>query len=148
MCKNAPAFAYDIYIYIRRIPEERTYSGHGNPSRGCLRQSPVQNCWWTCSCNMEYGTSLALTRWLAGALLEKGCGDATSKPGALLLISSMGIPQGSPLSLVLFNVFIKGLADLNQNGPCKIPTLAVDGFYIQNIKGLPGDSRSSATTAG
>ena len=89
---------------------------------------------------MEYGTSLALTRWLAGALLEKGCGDATSKLGALLLISSMGIPQGSPLLLVLFNVFTKGLADLNQNGPCKIPTLAVDGFIYKT-------SRDSQETA-
>ena len=31
-----------LHMYIWRIPEERTYSGRENPSRGCLRQSPVQ----------------------------------------------------------------------------------------------------------
>ena len=38
----------------------------------------------------------------------------------------MGLPQGSPLSPVFFNVYTKGLADLNQNGPSEILTQADD----------------------
>jgi len=41
---------------------------------------------------------------------------------------TMGPPQGSPLSSVLFKVYTKDLADLNQNGPCKFLTLADDGL--------------------
>ena len=46
----------------------------------------------------------------------------------------MGLPQGSPLSPVLSNVYTKGLADLNQNEPSKIFTLADDGLIYKKIK--------------
>ena len=77
---------------------------------------------------VQYGVSLTLTRWVAGTLLETAMvmqfGNWSSAPHQLTL----DLPQGSPLSPVLFNVYIEGLADLNQNGPSKILTLADDGF--------------------
>ena len=71
---------------------------------------------------MQYGVSLTLTRWIAGALLERTMvmqlGNWSSAPHQL----TMGLPQGLSLSPVVFNVYTKGLADLNQNGPSKVLT--------------------------
>ena len=68
---------------------------------------------------MQYGVSLTLTQWIAGALLERTVvmqlGNWSSAPHQL----TTGPSQGSPLSPVLFNVYTKGLADLNQNGSSK-----------------------------
>ena len=53
---------------------------------------------------IQYGVSLTLTRWAAGPLLESTVvmqlGNWRSAPHQL----TMGPPQGSPLSPVLFNV--------------------------------------------
>ena len=83
---------------------------------------------------MQYGISLTLTRWVAGALMER----------TMAAQLTMGIPQGSSLSPVFCNVYTKSLADLNQNGLSKILILADDGLIYKNIKGLPRGSQSSA----
>ena len=66
-------------------------------------------------------------------------GNWSSAPHQL----TMGLPQGSPLSSVLFNVYTKGLADLNQNGPSKILTLTDDGAQIYIYK-TSEDSQEAA----
>ena len=75
---------------------------------------------------MQYGVSLTLTQWIAGALLERTVvmqlGNWSSAPHQL----TMGLPQGSLILPALFNVYTKGLADLNQNAPSKILILADD----------------------
>ena len=60
--------------HVRRIPEERTNSGCGNGSRGCMQQSPCQAADGPARAN---GVSLVLTRWTAGAPLEKYNGPTT-----------------------------------------------------------------------
>ena len=75
---------------------------------------------------IQYGVSLTLTRWAAGTPRKRTVvmklGNWSSAPHQF----TMGLPQWSPLSPVFFNVYTKGLADLNQNGPSKILTLADD----------------------
>ena len=63
-------------------------------------------------------------------------GNRRSAPHQL----TMGLPQGSPLSPLPFNVYTKGLADLNQNGSSKILTLADDGPIYKTSK----DSQEAA----
>ena len=42
--------------------------------------------------------------------------------------------MGSPLSPVLYNVYTKGLADLNQNGLSRVLTLADDGLIYKTTR--------------
>ena len=63
-------------------------------------------------------------------------GNWSSAPHQL----TMGQPQGSQLSPVLFCVYTKGLADLNQNGPSKILILVDDGLIYKTSK----DSQEAA----
>ena len=80
---------------------------------------------------MQYGVSLTLTRWIAGALLERTMvmqlGNWSSAPHQL----TVSLPQGSLILLVLFSVYTKGLAELNQNGPSKILTPVDDGLIYK-----------------
>ena len=79
----------------------------------------------------QYGVSLTLTRWLAAALQERKVamrlGNWISTPQQL----TMGLPQGSPASPVLYNVYTKGLADLNSNGLSRVLTLGDDGLIYK-----------------
>ena len=70
--------------------------------------------------------SLTRTRLFAASLQERGVGmqlgNLTSMPKQL----AMGLPQGSPKSSVLYNVYTKGLVDLNSNGLSGVLTHAYD----------------------
>ena len=91
---------------------------------------------------VQYGVSLTLTRWFAAALQERKVamrlGNWISTPQQL----AMGLSQGSPLSPVLYNVYTKGLADLNSNGLSRVFTLADDGVIYKTASDI-----STAVTA-
>ena len=89
---------------------------------------------------IQYGVSLTLTRWIAGALLERTMVMQLGNWSSDFHQLTIGLPEGSPIAPVLFNVYSKGLADLNQNGPSKIFTLAHDGFIYKT----PKDSQETA----
>ena len=119
---NAAAFPYDVYDYEGFQRKEQTVAvaisikdAYNRVQFKLLVDLLIQ-----------YGVSLTLTRWVAGALLERTVvmqlGNWSSAPHQL----TMGLPQGLPLSPVLFSVYTKGLADLNQNRPSKTLTLADD----------------------
>ena len=65
---------------------------------------------------VQYGVSLTLTRWLAAALQERKAtvrlGNWISTPQQL----TVGLPQGSRVSPVVYNVNTKELAGLNSKG--------------------------------
>ena len=60
----------------------------------------------------------------------------------LVQYGTMGLPQGSPLSPILYNVYTKGLADLNGNGLSRVLTLADDGLIYKTASDI-----STAVTA-
>ena len=134
--ENAARFAYDVYEGFQR--KEQTLAvavdledAYNRVQFELLMELLVQ-----------YGVSLTLTRWLAAALQERKVamrlGNWTSTPQQL----TMGLPQGSPLSPVLYNVYTKGLADLNSNGLSRVLTLADDGLIYKTASDI-----STAVTA-
>ena len=48
----------------------------------------------------------------------------------------MGLPQGSSLSPVLYNVYAKGLVDLNNNGLSRVLTLADDRLFYKTARDI------------
>ena len=59
-------------------------------------------------------------------------GNRISTPQQL----TMGLPQGSPLSPVLYNVYRKGLANLNSNDLSRVVTLADDRLIYKTANGI------------
>ena len=119
--ENAAAFTYDVYKGFQR--KEQTVAvaidlkdAHNRVQFKLLMNRLIQ-----------YG-NLTLNQWVAGALMVRTVvmqlGNWSSAPHQL----TMGLPQGSPLLPVLFNVYTKGLADLNQNGPSKT------GLYTKHLR--------------
>ena len=133
---NAVRFAYDVYERFQR--KEQTLAvavdlknAYNRVQFKLLMELLVQ-----------YGVSLTLTRWLAATLQERKVamrlGHWISTPQKL----TMGLPQGSPLSPVLYNVYTKGLADMNSNGLSRVLTLANDGLICKTASDI-----STAVTA-
>ena len=85
---------------------------------------------------VQYEVSLKLTRWLAAASQERKVvmrlGNWISTPQQL----TMGLPQGSPLSPVLYSVYTKGMADLKSNGLSWVLTLADDGLIYKTASDI------------
>ena len=113
---------------LRRIPEEGRNSGRGGRSGRCVQQSAVQTADGTPSA--IWGQLDAHKMACSSTPGKKGChatGNWISMPQQL----TMGLPQGSPLSPVLYNVYTKGLEDLNSNGLSRVLTLADDGLIYK-----------------
>ena len=86
----------------------------------------------------QYGVSLTLTRWLAAALQDKKGRHTTRKLDIHTPKLTMGLPQAPPpppLSPVLYNVYRKGLADLNSNGLIRVLTLVDHGLIYKIASG-------------
>ena len=71
----------------------------------------------------QYGVSLTtLTRWIAGALHPcVQLGNRSSAPRSSTAVNGP-TTRITALKPVLNNVYTKGVADLKQNGPCKVCT--------------------------
>ena len=82
---------------------------------------------------IQDGVRLTLTRWLAAAFQEKKSRHTTCKRHLRARQQTMGLPQGSPLSLVLYNVYTKGQVDLNSNGLNRVFTLAHSGLIHKTV---------------
>ena len=83
---------------------------------------------------VQYGVRLTLNRWIAGALLERTVVMQLGNWNSATHQLTMGLPQGSPLSPIFYNVYTKGLADLNQNGLNRVLTLADDGRIYKTTR--------------
>ena len=85
------------------------------------------NCWWN---SALYGISSTLTRWLAAALQKRKVAMRLGNRVSML-------PQGSPLSPVLYNVCTNGLADLNSVTLGLALTLANKGLIFKTVNKFP-----------
>ena len=75
----------------------------------------------------QYGVSLTLTRWITGAHLERTVVMKLEHWTSATHQLTLGLPQDSPLSPVLYKVYKKGLAERNQNVFSRVLTLVDDG---------------------
>ena len=123
--ENAAAFAYDMYEGFQRKEPAVAVAIDLEDAYNRVQFKLLMDLL------IQYGVSLTLTRWVVGALLESTVvtqlGNRSSAPHQF----TMGLPQGSLILPVLFNIYTKGLADLNQNGPSKILTMADDGLIYK-----------------
>ena len=72
---------------------------------------------------------------------KKGC-HATWKLDLYAPTTDNGTSTRPPSALVLYNVYTKGLADLNSNGLSRVLTLADNGLIYKTASGI-----STAVTA-
>ena len=96
MWENAAAFPYDVYVGFQRKEQTVAVAIDLKDAYNKVKFKLLMDLL------IEYGVSLTLTRWAAGALLERTVVmqlvNWSSAPHQL----TMGLPQGSPLSPVLF----------------------------------------------
>ena len=126
--ENAAAFAYEVYEGFQR--KEQTLAVAIDLEDAYNRVSFKL----LIDLLLQYGVSMTITRWIAAAMLERTVVLRLGDWSSASLKLTMGLPQGSPLSPVLYNVYTKGLADLNQRGPAKVLTLADDGLIYKTTK--------------
>ena len=118
--ENAAGFAHDVYEGFQRKKQTLAVAVDLEDAYNRVQFKLLMELL------MQYGVSLTLTRWLAAALQERKVSMRLrywiSTPQQL----TMGLPQGSSLSPVLYNAYTKGLADLNSNGLSRVLMLADD----------------------
>ena len=123
--ENAAAFAYDVYEGFQR--KEQTFAVAIDLEDAYNRVSYKH----LIDLLQKYEVSLTLTRWIAAAIQERTVALRLGDWNSAIHTLTMGLPQGSPLSPVLYNVYTKGLADLNTQGPARVLTLADDGLIYK-----------------
>ena len=128
--ENAARFVYDVYEGSQR--KEQTLAVALDLEDACKRVQFKL----LMELHVQYGVSLTLTRRLVAALQERKVamrlGIWISTPQQL----TKGLPQGSPLSPVLYNINTKGLADLNNNGLSRVLTLVDDGLIYKTASDI------------
>ena len=126
--ENAAAFAYDVYEGFQRkqqtlavaIDLEDAYNRVDFQTLMDLLQ--------------QLGVNQTIVRWIGAALLERTVVMRFGDWSSTIRKITMGLPQGSPLSPVLYNVYTKGLADLDKNGPARVLILADDGLIYKTTE--------------
>ena len=128
--ENAATFAYDVYEGFQK--KEQTVAvaidledAYNRVQFSTLIELLQQN-----------GVSATMTRWIAAALQTRTVVMRMGNWSSSVRHLTMGLPQGSPLSPVLFNVYTKGLADLNTNSHAKVLTLADDGLIYKTARDI------------
>ena len=134
--ENAARFAYDVYEGFQRKKQTLAAAVDLEDAYNRVQFRLLMELLG------QYSVSLMLKRWLPAALQERKVamrlGNWISTPQQL----TMGLPQSFSLSPVLYNVYTKGLADLNSNGLSRVPTLADDGLIYKTASDI-----STAVTA-
>ena len=134
--ENAARFAYDVYEGFQRKEQTLAVAVDLEDAYNRVQFKLLLELL------RQYDVSWTLTRWLAAALQERKVamrlGNWMSTPQQL----TIGLPQVSPLSAVVYNVYTKGLADLNSNGLSRVLTLADDGLIYKTASDV-----STAVTA-
>ena len=126
--ENAAAFEYDVYEEFQRKEQTLAVAIDLEDAYNRVQVKLLMDLL------VQYGVSLTLTRWIAAALLERTVVMQLGNWSSAAHQLTMGLPQGSPLSPVLYNVYTKGLADLNQNGLSRVLTLTYDGLIYKTTR--------------
>ena len=123
--ENAAAFSHDVYEGFQRKEQTLAVAIDLEDAYNRVQIKVLVDLL------LRYKVSFTMTRWIAAALMERTVvlrlGDWVSPPKQL----TMGLPQGSPLSPVLYNVYTKGLADLHHNHISKVLSFADDGLLYK-----------------
>ena len=137
--ENAARFAYDVYEGFQR--KEQTLAVAVDLAGRCVQQSAIQTAEGT-PCTIWH--QLDAYKMARSSIPEKKGRHATWKLDLHAPATDNGTSTSPPLlSPVLYNVYTKGLADLNSNGLSRVLTLADDGFIYKTAS----DTHRAVTAA-
>ena len=109
----------DLLMMSTRGFQRKGQTGRGGQSRRCVQQSAIQT---------SAGTPCAIWRQPGE---RKGCHATWKLDLHVPTIDNWDFHKAPPCPLVLYNVYTKGLADLNSNGLSHLLTLAVDMLFYK-----------------
>ena len=124
--ENAARFVYDVYEEFHR--KEQALAVAVDLEDACNRVQFNM----LMELIVQYGVRLAFTRWLAATLQKRKLAMRLGN-GSPHQPTGNGTSTRLPLSPVLYNFCIQGLADLNSNGLCRVFKLADGGFIYKTV---------------